>query len=111
MWSAGTPEVPLEEFKSQWKARGIRRRIHLTISGCIGPCPVANVVLLLVYGRAVWLHSIDSASQVSAIYDYIERMLASGEYLPLDGFLALHVFNRYTFDICAEGCEKVSSNQ
>ena len=107
----GIPEVPLEEFKSQWKARGIRRRIHLTISGCLGPCPVANVVLLLVYGRAVWLHSIDSASQVNAIYDYIERMLASGEYLPLDGFLTLYVFNRYTFDICAEGCEKVSSNQ
>ncbi len=38
----GFPEVPLEEFKSQWEARGIRRRVHLTVSGCLGPCAVAN---------------------------------------------------------------------
>jgi cobaltochelatase CobN len=36
--------LALEEFKRQWKARGIRRRFHLTISGCLGPCTLANVV-------------------------------------------------------------------
>ena len=29
----GFPALPLDEFKRQWKARGIRRRFHLTISG------------------------------------------------------------------------------
>ena len=29
----GFPSLPLAEFKSQWKARGIRRRFHLTVSG------------------------------------------------------------------------------
>ncbi len=100
----GIPQVPLEEFKSQWKARGIRHRVHLTISGCLGPCAVANVVLLLLYGRTVWLHSIDSPDQVTAIYDYVERTLATEDYLPLDGSLAPYEFTRYTFEPSAEGC-------
>ncbi len=97
----GIPEVPLEAFKSQWKARGIRRRVHLTIAGCLGPCAVANVVLLVLYGRTVWLHSIDWPHQVTAIYDYVERTLTAEEYLPLDGSLALYEFNRYTSDASA----------
>jgi len=97
------PEVPLEEFKSQWKARGIRRRVHLTISGCLGPCPLANVVLLILYGQSVWLHSVDSAAQVTAVYDYVERVLAAGAYLPLNGRLSDHEFNRCVSDACAEG--------
>jgi len=32
----GFPALPLEEYKRQWKERGIRRRFHLTISGCLG---------------------------------------------------------------------------
>ena len=100
----GIPEVPLEAFKSQWKARGIRRRVHLTIAGCLGPCAVANVVLLVLYGRTVWFHSIDSAQQVTAIYDYVERMLTVKDYLPPDGALAPYEFNRYTFDTAADRC-------
>ena len=97
------PEVPLEEFKSQWKARGIRCRVHLTISGCLGPCPLANVVLLILHGHSVWLHSIESADQVNAIYDYVERSLSAGRYLPANGALKGHEFNRCVFDACADG--------
>src|SRR5687767_13022235 len=42
----GTPAVPLDRFKREWKERGIRTRVHLSISACLGPCAVANVVLL-----------------------------------------------------------------
>lgn len=97
------PEVPLEEFKSQWKARAIRRRVHLTISGCLGPCPLANVVLLILHGQSVWLHSIESTDQVAAIYDYVESVLSEGRYLPVNGALSDHEFNRCVFDACADG--------
>src|SRR6266511_1932634 len=43
----GMPALPLDDFKQQWKERGIRLRVHLTITGCLGPCPLANVVLIL----------------------------------------------------------------
>ena len=90
--------VPLVEFKRQWKDRGIRRRIHLTISGCLGPCSMANVVLLVFDGRTVWLHSIESATDVSLIYDHIETMLLAGRFLPLPAGLESRHFQRYLDD-------------
>lgn len=100
----GIPEVPLQAFKGEWKARGIRRRVHLSISGCLGPCAVANVILLVLYDRTTWLHSIDTAEQVTAIFDHVERSLNAGEALPLDEFLAPFEFQRYSFEPAGEAC-------
>ena len=94
----GFPPLPLDEFKRQWKERGIRRRFHLTISGCLGPCPLANVVLILFRGRSVWLHSINSDTDVSLIYSYVEQMLLEGGYLPPPPELAARQFERYIED-------------
>jgi cobaltochelatase CobN len=94
----GLPAVPLDEFKQQWKARGIRRRFHLTISGCLGPCPLANVVLIQFHGQSVWLHSVNNAADVTLIYDYVERMLAADAYLDPPPSLSSRHFQRYVVD-------------
>ena len=94
----GFPALPLDEFKRQWKERGIRRRFHLTISGCLGPCPLANVILILFRGRTVWLHSINSPDDVTLIYDYVERMLRAESYLDPPAGLAERHFERYIVD-------------
>jgi cobaltochelatase CobN len=94
----GFPAVPLEQFKRQWKERGIRRRFHLTISGCLGPCPLANVVLILFRGCSLWLHSINQPEDVDLIYDYIERMLLEESYLDPPAGLAGRRFDRYLYD-------------
>lgn len=91
----GFPAIPLDEFKRQWKQRGIRRRFHLTISGCLGPCPLANVVLILFRGRTVWLHSINNPEDVGFIYGYVERMLLAESYLDPPAELAGRHFDRY----------------
>lgn len=99
---AGIPAVPLDHFKQEWKRRRIRNRIHLTISGCLGPCGAANVVLLIYKGSMVWLRSINSDADVDAIYDYIERLLEKGAFeLPTDG-LREKLFQRYTTDAVSE---------
>ena len=92
----GFPALPLDEFKRQWKERGIRRRFHLTISGCLGPCPLANVVLILFRGRSLWLHSINSPEDVSLIYAYVESMLRAESYLDPPAQLSGRQFDRYT---------------
>jgi hypothetical protein len=94
----GFPALPLDEFKRQWKERGIRRRFHLTISGCLGPCPLANVILILFHGQSVWLHSIDSPEDVSLIYDYVEQMLLAGCYMDPPAGLAGRHFQRCLVD-------------
>lgn len=94
----GFPALPLDEFKRQWKERGIRRRFHLTISGCLGPCPLANVILIVFRGRTVWLHSINSPDDVTLIYSYVERMLRAESYLDPPAGLAERHFERYIVD-------------
>ena len=105
----GFPALPLDEFKQQWKARGIRRRFHLTISGCLGPCPLANVVLILFRGRSLWLHSINHADDVARIYEYVEEMLRREEYLDPPPELACRSFERYVPQEAAESHEAATS--
>src|SRR5450759_5278295 len=40
----GNAAVPVEWLKNEWRARGLLKRIQLSISGCLGPCDVPNVV-------------------------------------------------------------------
>jgi cobaltochelatase CobN len=94
----GFPASPVEEFKRQWKSRGIRRRFHLTISGCLGPCTLANVVMMQFQGHSVWFHSIDHPEDVASIYDYVESMLQEQCYLDPPASLASRHFQRYTVD-------------
>jgi cobaltochelatase CobN len=91
----GFPALALDEFKRQWKSRGIRRRFHLTVSGCLGPCPLANVVLLQILGHSMWFHSINHAGDVNLIYDYVEQMLLAGAVLEPPEALMARRFERY----------------
>src|SRR3984893_16566915 len=34
----GRPPVPVDWLKKEWRARGLLKRVQLTISGCLGPC-------------------------------------------------------------------------
>jgi cobaltochelatase CobN len=102
----GFPPLPLDEFKRQWKARGIRRRFHLTISGCLGPCPMANVVLIEFLGKSVWLHPITSDQDVIDIYDYAEQMLRAKSYLEPPASLAGRHFQSCVVDTADDhACE------
>ena len=38
--------MPVEWLKTEWRRRGLLKNIQLTISGCLGPCDVPNVVLI-----------------------------------------------------------------
>ena len=70
----------------------------MTISGCLGPCPLANVILIVFRGRTVWLHSINSPDDVALIYSYVERMLRAESYLDPPAGLAERHFERYVAD-------------
>lgn len=105
----GFPPLALEEFKKQWKDRGIRRRLHLTISGCLGPCTIANVVLIQFRGESVWLHSINNEDDVRLIYEYIEQMLQAESYLPPPPALADRHFQRYVVDTIDQHCCAINS--
>jgi cobaltochelatase CobN len=88
----GFAPVPAETFHREWERRRLRNVIHLTIGGCLGPCALANVVLLLFDGQAQWFHSIDSDALATALYDHVERMLEADGCLPPPPALAGYYF-------------------
>ena len=89
--------VPIDFYKQEYKNRKIRKQVQLTMSGCLGPCPLANVVLLFFDGRPVWFQSIDGEAQIRAVFDYIQSMLAADGYLPPPAELADYVFTYYAW--------------
>lgn len=88
----GFPAVPAGTFHREWERRRLRNIIHLTIGGCLGPCALANVALLLFDGQAQWFHSIDSDALAVALYDHVEAMLDADACLAPPAALAPYHF-------------------
>ena len=59
----GHPEVPVEWLKQEWKLRGLLKRVHLTITGCLGPCDVPNVIAITSSEGTQWLARITTRRQ------------------------------------------------
>jgi cobaltochelatase CobN len=78
----GFAPVPGDVFHREWEQRRLRNVVHLTIGGCLGPCALANVALLLFDGQAQWFHSVNSETLAVAIYDHVDRMLEADACLP-----------------------------
>jgi (2Fe-2S) ferredoxin len=79
----GHPEVPVEWLKRDWKYRGLLKRVHLTISGCLGPCDVANVVLVTSPEGTQWLAEITQRRQYELLADWAEQSKIADRLLPL----------------------------
>ena len=47
----GYAPVRTDIFHQEWEGRKLRNKVHLTNGGCLGPCPLANVVTLFFDGR------------------------------------------------------------
>ena len=77
----GFAPVPADLYHEEWERRRLRNFVHLTIGGCLGPCGLANVALLLFDDRTLWFHSINSEPLILDLYDYIEAMLDADDYL------------------------------
>ena len=82
-------------WSDEWERRMIRARVHLTFSGCLGPCAIGNNALLQIYGRSIWFKDLNSPASAPLVFDYIQAMLASNRVLPVPDALAGHVYERY----------------
>ena len=101
----GFAPVPADRYHEEWERRRLRNFVHLTVGGCLGPCALANVVLLLFDGEATWLHSISTDTQIMALYDHLEAHLESppGVAMPLPAPLAEFEFTASTWQERPDG--------
>jgi len=78
----GFAPVPVEVYEREWLRRRFRNFVHLTIGGCLGPCALANVAMLLWEGQTLWFQALNSEALVVALYDYIQGMLEADQFFP-----------------------------
>lgn len=100
----GFAPVPAETFHLEWERRRLRNIVHLTIGGCLGPCALANVALLLFDGQAQWFHSVNSEALARGIYDHVEAMLEADRCLPPPPDLAPYHFTASAWQPRPDGC-------
>jgi cobaltochelatase CobN len=94
----GYAPVPTDLYHHEWERRRLRNKVHLNQGGCLGPCPLANVAMLLLDGRPLWFHSLNDETLIVALYDYIEALLAADQIVPPPEILAPHIFNGFAWD-------------
>lgn len=99
----GFDAVPQDLYHQQWEQRKLRNRVHLTQSGCLGPCSLANVVLLQFDGQPIWFHSINDESLILAVYDYIDVLLAADRFVLPSAPLAALAFNGFAWGASLTG--------
>ncbi len=84
-----------DDWSAEWERRKIRNRVHLTFTGCLGPCAVGNNALLQLFGQSIWFKDLNDRALMPTVFDYIETMLAAEHVLPVPVVLRDHVYQRY----------------
>lgn len=63
--------------------KGLLNRVQLTISGCVGPCDVPNVVVITSSSGTEWLGNIVRFDQYRSLLEWAGRCRDAGEILTL----------------------------
>jgi len=79
----GLPEAPVEWLKDEWRRRGLLKRVQLTISGCVGPCDVPNVVVVTGPQGEVWLGNISEFEEYRSLLEWAVQCRDAGKMLAL----------------------------
>ncbi len=87
--------MPVEWLKEEWRRRGLVNRVQLTISGCVGPCDVPNVVVITSARGTEWLGRITEFSQYQALVLWASRSRETGALLPLPVELRMHTLDPF----------------
>ena len=91
----GLPEVPVERIKAAWKAEKLNRGVQLTISGCLGPCDLPNVAVVVTGEGSQWYGRLDGDAHYDALIAWARACVAEGAPLPPPEALAAHRFERF----------------
>jgi len=91
----GHPAVPTDWLKAQWKTRRLMKFVQLTISGCLGPCDLTNVVSVGSAQGTTWLGNLDQQHHYDLLLDWATRVASRGSLQPLPSALDAHVFERF----------------
>ena len=91
----GLPAVPVERIKEIWRREKLNRSIQLTVSGCLGPCDVPNVVLIVTSDRPEWLGRIAGDASYDLLIQWARDCHVAGALVPMPEPLAENRLERF----------------
>jgi cobaltochelatase CobN len=91
----GRAPVNTALYGDEWERRKIRNKVHLSFTGCLGPCAVGNNALLQLFGLSIWFKDLNDDQYIPMIFDYIDGMLGAGHIMSPPADLIDHVYARY----------------
>jgi cobaltochelatase CobN len=91
----GLPEVPVDRIKAAWKADKLNKVVQLTISGCLGPCELPNVAVIMDARGATWYGRLEGDALYDALIAWARDCAAEGTPLPPPESLEAHRFERF----------------
>ena len=89
------PAVPVDRIKAVWKAEKLNKGVQLTISGCLGPCDLPNVAVIVTPREITWYGLLDGDAHYDALINWARDCLAAGAAVPPPEMLAAHRFERF----------------
>jgi len=91
----GKPAVPVAWLKAEWKTRRLNPRVQLTISECLGPCDLMNVVGVLSESVPIWLGGVVEQAHFDSLLTWAEASRDAQKLEPIPELLASLQFNRF----------------
>lgn len=91
----GKPELPVEALREAWRLGKWNRTVQLTISGCLGPCDLTNVTLLLTPTEQIWLGQLEGEACYDELVSWVAACDLAGQLVPLPETLTSHRVERW----------------
>jgi len=91
----GLPEVPVDRLKAVWKAEKLNRGVQLTISGCLGPCDLPNVAVVITTEGMFWYGLLDGDAHYDAFIEWARARVSEGTAITLPRALESYRIQRF----------------
>ena len=87
--------MPRDWIKQQWKDEKLNKSVQLTISGCLGPCDLANVICVISPHGMQWFGGLQEQWQFDLLLDWALASRDADVLLELPAELDRHRFERF----------------
>ena len=91
----GFKPLPRDWIKQQWKDEKLNKSVQLTISGCLGPCDLANVFCVISPKGMQWFGGLQEQWQYDLLLDWANASRDEGVLIELPAELNRHQFERF----------------
>ena len=89
----GHSEVPVDALKNAWEKNNLKNSIELTISGCLGPCKMHNVAILMTDNNQTWLGELRVDAHFEALVTWACDVSKNGPEIKIPEILLTHQFD------------------